>query len=149
MSSLPLLEEAELEVTNQELSQLREQVLQQPNPQNKFNLAWGLLRSNDKQNQQLGVDLFHEIYRENPGRRRECIYYLALGEYKLGNYRNARHHNQTLLQLEPHNKQALSLEYKINEKVQSEGLVGMALVGGAAALAVGIAAAILGGKKRQ
>lgn len=28
-----------------------------------------------------------EIYRENPGRRRECLYYLALGEFKLCNYK--------------------------------------------------------------
>ena len=28
-----------------------------------------------------------EIYKENPSRRRECLYYLALGEYKLANYR--------------------------------------------------------------
>lgn len=34
-----------------------------------------------------------EIYREEPTRRRECLYYLALGYYKLGNFEDARRFN--------------------------------------------------------
>ena len=34
-----------------------------------------------------------EIYRAEPARRRECLYYLALGHYKMGNYEEARRFN--------------------------------------------------------
>ena len=34
-----------------------------------------------------------ELYRMEPGRRRECLYYLALGHYKMGNYEEARRFN--------------------------------------------------------
>ncbi len=38
-----------------------------------------------------------DIYRAEPGRRRECLYYLALGHYKMGNYEEARRFNGTSL----------------------------------------------------
>lgn len=34
-----------------------------------------------------------EIYRAEPARRRECLYYLALGHYKMGNFEEARKFN--------------------------------------------------------
>lgn len=34
-----------------------------------------------------------EIYRAEPARRRECLYYLALGHYKMGNYEEAKKFN--------------------------------------------------------
>lgn len=43
----------------------------------------------------LGLDL----YRTEPSRRRECLYYLALGYYKLGNYEQARKFNGTFIYL--------------------------------------------------
>jgi mitochondrial fission 1 protein len=36
-----------------------------------------------------------EIYRAEPARRRECLYYLALGHYKMGNFEEARKFNGT------------------------------------------------------
>lgn len=58
-----------------------------------------------------------EIYRDSPERRRECLYYLAVGHYKLGNYGEARQFNQQLLKLEPNNTQAHALNKLITEKV--------------------------------
>lgn len=34
-----------------------------------------------------------EIYRAEPPRRRECLYYLALGHYKMGNFEEAKKFN--------------------------------------------------------
>jgi Fis1 C-terminal tetratricopeptide repeat len=42
----------------------------------------------------------------------------AIGEYKLGHYKNARHFNTMLLSTEPENQQGLELEREINEKVR-------------------------------
>ena len=94
-----------------------------------------------------------EIYKEAPGRRRECLYYLALGQYKLGHYNEARRYNDSLLEKEPRNMQALSLRALIDDRVAKgtkrpfsplsffglyivglfvlEGYVGMAIVGSA------------------
>lgn len=34
-----------------------------------------------------------EIYRSDPPRRRECLYYLSLGHFKMGNFDEARRFN--------------------------------------------------------
>ena len=90
--------------------------------------------------QQEGVRLLSEITRTAPERRRECLYYLALGNYKLGNYAEARRYNDILLDHEPTNMQAGSLRGLIDDKVAKEGMVGVAIVGGLA-----VAAGIVGG----
>ncbi|KAJ3411666.1 mitochondrial membrane protein [Chytridiales sp. JEL 0842] len=141
--------EAETSLTNSELQTLVEAYNKEKNSgpiraQTKFDYAWALVRSKSKDDQQLGIQLLHEIYKEHPARRRECLYYLALGEFKLGNYRDSRKFNETLLQMEPRNSQALHLRRLIDEKVRSEGLVGMAIVGGAIATLGILTAALLG-----
>ncbi|KAK4633720.1 Mitochondrial fission 1 protein [Fulvia fulva] len=108
--------------------------------QTKFNFAWGLIKSSSRTDQQDGVRLLSDIFRQSPDRRRECLYYLALGNYKLGNYAEARRYNDNLLEIEPNNLQAQSLSQIVEEKVNKEGLVGMAIVGGLA-----VAAGVVGG----
>ncbi|KAJ2002192.1 mitochondrial membrane protein [Coemansia thaxteri] len=142
---LPYAADAEESLTDGELLVLRRQYereLPQVRIQTKFNYAWGLIKSRAKQEQKLGVALMHEIFNENRERQRECVYYLAIGHYKLGTYEDARRFVELLLELEPENAQAQSLRELINEKVAREGLIGLALSGGAIALA-GIAIAAL------
>jgi len=90
--------------------------------------------------QQEGVRLLTDIFRTTPERRRECLYYLALGNFKLGNYAEARRYNDLLLDKEPNNLQAASLRTLIDDKVAREGMMGMAIVGG-----IAVAAGIVGG----
>lgn len=63
-----------------------------------------------------------EIFQESPERRRECLYYLALGHYKLGEYTKARNFNNQLLEKEPSNMQALSLNELIENQL-SKGAI--------------------------
>jgi len=75
-----------------------------------------------------------DIYRSEPARRRECLYYLALGHYKMGNFEEARKFNGNmisrlssflsnpatpvlLLEKEPNNLQAHSLAQLIEKGV--------------------------------
>jgi fission 1 protein len=109
-----------------------------------------------------------EIYRSDPPRRRECLYYLSLGHYKMGNFEEARRFNckyltclkerQTLnvlpaiallMEREPNNQQAQSLNQLIEKGVAREGYIGMALMGGAAALGGVVIASLLrrGGRR--
>lgn len=84
--------------------------------------------------------LLSEIFRTSPERRRECLYYLALGNFKLGNYAEARRYNDLLIQREPANLQASNLRALIDDKVAKEGLVGVAIVSG-----IAVAAGVIGG----
>jgi fission 1 protein len=99
----------------------------------------GLVKSNNRNDQQLGVRLLSDIFRLSPERRRECLYYLALGNYKLGNYAEARRYNELLVEKEPANLQAGNLRQLIDDKVAKEGLMGVAILSG-----VGIAAGVVG-----
>ena len=86
--------------------------------------------------------LLSDIFKAAPERKRECLYYLALGNWKLGNYQEARRYNDILLDREPGNMQAASLKALIDDKVQKEGLVGVAIVGGIA-VAAGVVGSLL------
>jgi len=142
-SPLPYAADAESPLKPAELNVLRTQYEKEGEYvgiQTKFNYAWGLIKSTTRPEQQHGVQLLSEIFRSSPDRRRECLYYLALGHYKLNNYAEAQRYNDLLLDLEPGNLQASSLKQLIDEKVQREGLVGAAIVGGLA-----VAAGVIGG----
>ncbi|KIJ55321.1 hypothetical protein M422DRAFT_219942 [Sphaerobolus stellatus SS14] len=138
-SDLPYAADAQTSISYDELEVLRlqyrkEQAQGEVSTQTKFNYAWGLVKSPKKEDQEEGVKLLREVYREDSTRRRECLYYLALGHYKMGNYEEARKFNAVLLEKEPGNLQGRSLQGIIDTAMKREGYIGMALVGGAAAL---------------
>ncbi|KAF4513006.1 hypothetical protein G6O67_000329 [Ophiocordyceps sinensis] len=156
VAELPYALDAETPLNPSELNVLRAQYEKEGDMvgvQTKFNYAWlsrlrfpclhtveqGLVKSNGRGDQQLGVRLLSEIFRLSPERRRECLYYLALGNYKLGNYGEARRYNGLLLDKEPANLQASDLRQLIDAKVAREGLVGVAILSG-----VSIAAGVVG-----
>ncbi|PWN32305.1 mitochondrial fission 1 protein [Meira miltonrushii] len=137
--SLPYAVDAEQPLQPAELAVLRDQYLNELNQghastQTKFNYAWGLVKSRKREDMAEGVALLTEIYRSDPPRRRECLYYLSLGHYKMGNYEEAKRFNALLMEREPHNQQAQSLNQLIEKGVAREGYIGMALMGGAAAV---------------
>ncbi|KAI0870982.1 mitochondria fission 1 protein [Hypoxylon argillaceum] len=151
MTALPHAVDAETPLRDDELQVLRAQYEKEGDMvgvQTKFNYAWGLVKSNSRNNQQTGVRLLSEIFRVAPERRRECLYYLALGNYKLGNYGEARRYNDLLLEKEPANLQAADLRRLIDDKVTKEGLVGVAIISGVA-IAAGVVGGILFRGKRR
>ncbi|KAH9945703.1 hypothetical protein B0H21DRAFT_822789 [Amylocystis lapponica] len=138
-SDLPYAADAEVSLQYDELEVLRVQYQKELSQshvtvQTKFNYAWGLVKSPVRDHQVEGVRLLQEIYRAEPARRRECLYYLALGHYKMGNYEEAKKFNSLLMEKEPSNMQAQSLATLIDKRVAREGYIGMALVGGVAAV---------------
>ncbi|MCJ1313457.1 mitochondrial membrane protein [Agyrium rufum] len=144
-SNLPYAADAESPLKPEELQVLRAQYDKEGHfvgVQTKFNYAWGLIKVNNRSEQQEGVRLLSEIFRNVPERRRECLYYLGLGNYKLGNYAEARRYNDLLLDHEPGNLQAASLRGLIDDKVSKEGLMGVAILGGVA-IAAGVVGSIL------
>ncbi|KDQ61773.1 hypothetical protein JAAARDRAFT_31252 [Jaapia argillacea MUCL 33604] len=147
-TELPYAADAEVSLSYDELEVLRSQYEREVaaghvTVQTKFNYSWGLVKSPIRDDQVEGVRLLQEIYRSEPTRRRECLYYLALGHYKMGNYEDARKFNALLMDKEPTNMQALSLGTLIDKKVAREGYIGMALAGGAAAVGAILLATVI------
>ncbi|KAH9839862.1 mitochondrial fission 1 protein [Rhodofomes roseus] len=147
-TELPYAADAEVSLSYDELEVLRLQYQRELSQshvttQTKFNYAWGLVKSPIREHQVEGVRLLQEIYRAEPTRRRECLYYLALGYYKFGNYEEARRFNSLLMDKEPSNMQAQSLASLIDQRVTREGYIGMALAGGVAAIGTILLASLI------
>ncbi|KAF7370720.1 Mitochondrial fission 1 protein [Mycena sanguinolenta] len=147
-SDLPYAADAEVSLSYDELEVLRLQYQKElaqgyVTVQTKFNYAWGLIKAPLRAHQVEGVRLLQELYRAEPTRRRECLYYLALGHYKMGNFEEAKKFNALLMEKEPTNMQAISLAQLIDKGVTREGYIGMALVGGAAAIGTLLVAGLI------
>ncbi|KAL8278218.1 hypothetical protein RQP46_009391 [Phenoliferia psychrophenolica] len=152
--TLPAAVDAQSPLAPSELAVLRQQFNSESakgwvSVQTKFNLSWGLVKSNDRVEVGEGVGLLMDIYRTEPPRRRECLYFLAVGHYKLGNWSEAKRYNSLLLEKEPTNMQAQSLNGLIDSAVAKEGYVGLAIAGGAATVAGIVLTALLSGGKRR
>ncbi|GAA6009021.1 Fis1p [Rhodotorula paludigena] len=151
---LPAAVDAQSPLTASELAVLRQQYLDETakgwvSVQTKFNYAWGSVKSDSRTEVGEGVALLMDIYRTEPSRRRECLYFLAVGHYKLGNYPESKRYNGLLLEKEPNNIQAQSLDQLVEQAVAKEGYVGMAIAGGAAAAAGILFAALMSSRGRR
>ncbi|CAJ0892692.1 6563_t:CDS:2 [Entrophospora sp. SA101] len=127
---LPYVVDADIPLSPEELNVLRKQYLREGKDvttQTKFNYAWGLIKSKKNTEQEEGVKLLKDIFKESKERRRECLFYLALGHNKLGHYNIARSYNNELLSMDPENSQALSLKKKIEDSLNKEGKLGIAI----------------------
>ncbi|KAJ6493681.1 hypothetical protein C8R47DRAFT_1119396 [Mycena vitilis] len=147
-SDLPYAADAEVSLSYDELEVLRIQYQKElaqgyVTVQTKFNYAWGLVKAPIRDHQVEGVRLLQELYRAEPTRRRECLYYLALGHFKMGNFEEAKKFNALLIDKEPTNMQAISLGQLIDKGAAREGYIGMALVGGAAAIGTLLVAGLI------
>lgn len=103
-----------------QLDILRQQVLSEGDlvsVQSRFNYAWGLIKSNKVDDQRLGVKILTDVFKDSPQRRRECLYYLSIGTYKLGDYSDSRRYADALIQHEPENSQAIALKKMIEDQI--------------------------------
>ncbi|KAI8577767.1 hypothetical protein K450DRAFT_250743 [Umbelopsis ramanniana AG] len=144
--SIPFASDAETPLPAESLEVLRKQYMREgeyATIQTKFNYAWGLIKCKRTIDIEKGVRLLTEIYQQAPERRRECLYYLALGHYKMSNYIEAKKFNQQLLVHEPKNSQAIELNKLIDEKVSREGVIGLAIVGSIAAVGAMVVASLV------
>lgn len=152
MTSLlyPALKDVEHTIPIDKLQVLRNQVESEkpePSSHSLFNYAWGLIKSKGHGYQQQGVNILKELYVKEPEIRKDCLYYLAMGTLKLGDYTSARRYVEELLKIEPENGQGLAMKNVIEEKITKEGLIGLGIGAGALAVGVGIIGAIMRRKK--
>lgn len=102
----------------------------------QFEYAWCLVRSKYPADIRKGIVLLQELYNNHDPGKRDYLYYLAIGNARIKEYSQALSYIRSFLSIEPSNPQVLSLQATIKKKMDKEGLVGMAITGGAV-LAVG------------
>eukprot|EP01111_Echinosteliopsis_oligospora_P016865 TRINITY_DN713_c0_g1_i1.p1 TRINITY_DN713_c0_g1~~TRINITY_DN713_c0_g1_i1.p1 ORF type:complete len:164 (-),score=53.76 TRINITY_DN713_c0_g1_i1:61-552(-) len=100
-----------------------------------FNLAYCLISSSNNVDRHQGISLLEELRKGDPSSV-EYLYYLSLGSFKVEDYVAARKYADELLAIKPGNPQAMSLRSLSEEKVAKDGMLGMMIVGGAAAAVV-------------
>ena len=102
-------------------------------PTKRFEYGWCLIRSGYKDDVRKGVAMLEGLCEPNMDQR-DFLFFISIGYYKLEEYTKAMKYVKRLLVIEPENQQGIALGEAIKKKVHSRGLMGMALVGGAAAL---------------
>lgn len=138
-------------ISSEELEVLRHQYFaegQFVSVQSRFNYAWGLVRSAKKSDQCDGVHMLTLLYRDSPERRREVLYYLSIGSYKLQDYSMARKYADVLLEIEPESKQAIKLRQTIEDRLAKEGFIGFMITSTVVAAAATAVTLFLKNKKR-
>lgn len=142
---LAALEEVNQPIAKEQLDVLRHQVEAEapdPSPQSEFNYAWGLLKLKAVAQQKEGLRIFTRLYRDVAAMRRETLYYLALGSYKVGEYSDARRYAAQLLEKEPDNAQFKAVKEAIDDKITQDGLIGLGVAGGLLAVGVTLVGAL-------
>ncbi|XP_072217010.1 mitochondrial fission 1 protein [Excalfactoria chinensis] len=111
-----------------------------PSRRCRFEYGWGLLRSRYSADIRKGVAIFRELMADSaPEERRDYVYYLAVGNYRLKEYEEALKYVGALLQAEPGNTQGLRLQQLVRERMHRDGMLGAAIVGGVALGVAGLA----------
>ncbi|XP_040513127.2 mitochondrial fission 1 protein [Gallus gallus] len=111
-----------------------------PSRRCRFEYAWGLLRSRYNSDVRKGVAMFRELMADGaPEEQRDCVYYLAVGNYRLKEYEQALKYVGALLQAEPGNTQGLRLQQLVRARMHRDGMLGAAIVGGVALGVAGLA----------
>ncbi|XP_039765058.1 mitochondrial fission 1 protein [Pararge aegeria] len=102
----------------------------------QFEYAWCLVRSKYPTDIRKGILLLKELFNSHSEGKRDYLFYLAIGNARIKEYNKALHYVKAFLEIEPANQQVLTLERQINKRMEKEGLIGMAVAGGAV-LAIG------------
>ncbi|XP_032530178.2 mitochondrial fission 1 protein [Danaus plexippus] len=97
----------------------------------QFEYAWCLVRSKYATDIRKGILLLKELFNSHAEGKRDYLFYLAIGNARIKEYNKALHYIKRFLEIEPTNQQVLALERQINKRMETEGLVGMAVAGGA------------------
>ncbi|GAB1605296.1 mitochondrial fission 1 protein-like [Argonauta hians] len=98
-----------------------------------FDYALCLIRSRYSNDIRKGIVFLLDILKKtnDDQSRRDYLYYLAVGYTKLKEYEEALQYIKRVLELQSDNRQAISMEQFIKKKLTKEGLMGMAIIGGA------------------
>merc|ERR1711971_669885 len=98
----------------------------------QFEYSWCLVRSRYPSDIRKGIILLEDLFQNrDETNKRDYLYYLAIGNTKLKEYATALKYIRALLQVEPGNRQAQELETIVTKRLEKDGMIGMAVAGGA------------------
>jgi mitochondrial fission 1 protein len=124
-----------------------------PSENEKFQFGLNLIRSREKNHITEGLNLFQNLFAKTHDEdiKRDSLYYMAIGQAKLGNYEQSLKYLQTILNIQPTNDQVREMYTEVNKRMKRDGLIGMGIVGSAALVGffglVGLGTAMLVKKK--
>lgn len=97
-----------------------------------------MVRSSSDLDVRHGIALLEDLFKRthDSGTRRDCLFYMAFAHTRIKDYASAMKCTESFLKIEPQNHQVVDLQKHIKKQMRKEGLMGMAIVGGAA-LALG------------
>lgn len=85
--------------------------------------------------------LLEDRYCEN-----DCLYYMAVGYYRLDDVVQSRRALDRLLKVSPNDRRAISLLDIVEDKITKDGVIGISIVSGIAVVAGLITAAFAGAR---
>ncbi|CDF37738.1 unnamed protein product [Chondrus crispus] len=124
---------------------MKECMKTRPDPTAKFNYAWALIRSRERANIKKGVIMMQGLL-EDRYADRDCLYYMALGYYRLEDVVSSRKCLDKLLKIAPNCRQAISLMDIVEDKITKDGVIGISIVSGIAVVGGLLVAALAGGR---
>eukprot|EP00177_Eucheuma_denticulatum_P001517 GFKZ01002721.1.p1 GENE.GFKZ01002721.1~~GFKZ01002721.1.p1 ORF type:complete len:195 (+),score=23.33 GFKZ01002721.1:147-731(+) len=124
---------------------MKECMKSRPDPTAKFNYAWALIRSKERSNIKKGVIMMQGLL-EDRYSDRDCLYYMALGYYRLDDVVSSRKCLDKLLKIAPNCRQAISLMDIVEDKITKDGVIGISIVSGIAVVGGLLAAALAGSR---
>ncbi|CAF0813176.1 unnamed protein product [Brachionus calyciflorus] len=141
-------------ISDADLKKARENygTTENPNETQQFEFALNLIRSKHRAEIEEGLYLFQNVFARTKDEniKRDTLYYMAIGQTKLSNYEQALKFLQSILNVQPTNEQVRDLYVEVNKKMKRDGLIGLGIVGSAAAVGlvgiIGLGAALLSKK---
>lgn len=109
----------------------------------QFQYALCLVRSKESTDIKNGLQLFQKIFEsaKDDNIKRDSLYYMAVAEARLKNYEPSLKYLQNILNVETTNEQVRDLYVEVNKRMRKDGLIGVGIVAGSAAVGlVGLAA---------
>ncbi|KAF6018824.1 FIS1 [Bugula neritina] len=112
----------------------------------QFQYAWCLVRTSNQQKLKEGAGLLQDLFRKSrdDAEKRDYLYYMVVAHAKLKEYEIALKYVDGILKVQPTNHQVLDLKAEINKRMKRDGMVGLAVAGGAAAVVGAGLAALIG-----
>ncbi|PAA53615.1 hypothetical protein BOX15_Mlig003731g1 [Macrostomum lignano] len=109
----------------------------------QFAYAWGLSRTRHRPSLRLACQLLQSLFlgTKDETAKRDYLYYIAVAKVKLAEYEDAFEYIDGILKVEPNNHQVRQLRQEAEKQRKRDGTVGVAILGGAAAI-VGVGAAV-------
>jgi fission 1 protein len=141
-------------ISDEELELYRQKFQRAPliDSNTKFQYALCLVRSKNQNNIKTGLNMFKNLFDDTKDEdvKRDALYYMAIAEAKMKNYEPAIKYLKTILSVQTNNEQVKDLYVEINNRMKKDGLIGLGIVGGAAAVGlvglIGLGAALLSKK---